>query len=541
MLAGQESERWVSGHLFRAILHWMAHLGRWVWRYDAYLLEIFTGSFLLLMELLLLLSFPSLAWVRFWYLWLWEFWPAPPLGLPALSVFQIFGGFALLGALLVMPPLGVLLIRDGRVQIALWSADPNGQTIKLLRRERAQLAYWRVLAEEENEIDRHWRRLWRGRQPPDDDALSAPRPLRKYAGPASFAYVTLSAYLGIPPASLHYEDEITSTMPPQAEKPSSEVPESPGAPYQVLLFGSARIQIVGETCVEVVIKSWRQRALLAYLALVAREKETQWEHLVNRLYEKDGEGIDKERLQEDLYSDVKALRRLVRERCDQAGIPYIDPIEVSGRGRGARYRLAQAYQLVDLARFDRLMERLERIRQTSTHTDDLLDLRAEYRAVLAAYAGGLLGQQVRENRIGTWATPYYLDYRNKYHRLLHDLAEYEHRLSAKEQGEERKASLLRAVKLYEECALQAAPTQQIERKEGYLSEHALRECFLIYGELGDRASAQHLKSVYSRTMKRRFSDWELQPETEKVFEAITHVKDIGNYPIKIEDLPPQQG
>ncbi len=545
-LQGQESERCVSGYLFHEMAHRVAALEQWAWRYYAYLVAIFAGVFLLVAECLLLLSFLTLGWVRYWYLWLWAFWPAVHLGLPALSAFQMLEGFGMLCALLVMPPLGLLLIREGRVQIALWSADPNGQAMKLLQRQRAELAYLRVLAEQENDIDHSWRHLWRGTLLPDDANTKA---LRKYAGPVSFAYVTLSTYLGIPPASLNYGDEpvsaapaqeIASTALPQEETQHSDAPETPCSPYQVFFFGQARMRVVGKKCAEISIKSWRQRALLAYLGLIAREKETQWEHLANSIYEEDFKEGNNQRLQESLYSDVKALRKLVRDACSQARIPYIDPIEVTGRGRGARYRLAEAYEIVDLARFDHLVERMDQIKQASPMTEDVWGLRAEYQAVLTAYANGLLGQQIRENRIGKWANSYYHDYRNKYHRLLHDLAEYEYRVSATQQGEERKASLWQAVKLYEECALQTAPTQQPERKEGQVSEHALRQCFLIYGELRDLAEVQHLKSHYFRTMKRRFSDWEPEPETEKVFEAVTQAKERDIYIIKIEEFPPQQ-
>jgi hypothetical protein len=131
---------------------------------------------------------------------------------------------------------------------------------------------------------------------------------------------------------------------------------------------------------------------------------------------------------------------------------------------------------------------------------------AKEEEMLSTVAEGFLGPQRRDKRVGKWATAYAQRYRMMYHRLLLDLAAYEFGLSAAQQEEDRHASIQAAAKLYEQSAVLTAPVKKEEIEQGEqtrLSEHALRQCLICYGKLGNLISVRHTYHHYVKTMQNR--------------------------------------
>jgi hypothetical protein len=268
------------------------------------------------------------------------------------------------------------------------------------------------------------------------------------------------------------------------------------------------------------------RELLAYLALPAREKDTSWDQVADHAYKAYTSKDDADKLQEMLHNDVKSLRKAVQDKCAEAGVDYINPIEVTGHGKGACYRLAEAYQVVDLARYEDLIERVEHLQQVPLLPEDHRAFRKDYEEILAMIKKGFLGPHQPDRHVSNWwVTPYKHRYRMRYHRLLLDLAAYEFGLSAtQEEEEDRRASIQAAASLYAQSAVLTAPVdeEEIERGEQTrLSEHALRQGLICYGKLADLISVHQTYQHYLKTMKKRFSGYRPEPLTREVYEQIT--------------------
>jgi DNA-binding SARP family transcriptional activator len=97
-----------------------------------------------------------------------------------------------------------------------------------------------------------------------------------------------------------------------------------------------------------------------------------------------------------------------------------------------------------------------------------------------------------------------------------------------QQGEAQKASFKRAVDLYEQYVLAtSALLSEKVRSEGQtlLSEHALRQCMLISGLLGDVSSARRVYAQFVKTVTRRLRDWQPEPQTVQMYEEVTRASE----------------
>ena len=341
-------------------------------------------------------------------------------------------------------------------------------------------------------------------------------PISRFAGVWSFFYVTLSNYLRIPLAPAE-EQEHTSQ---QASLPTASEAGPAVATYTVTLFRKPRLLVKGTKTVEVPL-TLRQQEDLAYLGTVAREKKCSRDDLIAAIHEKRDEQRKVNSHRDALDYDVRVLRRSVEAACQQAEVPYCDPVEVTGRGPGAFYRLASAYEVTDLAQFERMVERIAQLKRDPQAGQDVQEVRNSYESVLASYGEGFVGQQIQKEQIGSWARVSYRQYRSQYHELLWNVAEYEYVRSQVQQGEEKNASLRQAAKLYEQCAQLTAPTRE-ELQQGNaapLSEHALRQCLTVYGLLIDLSLVQLTYYHYLKTMQRRYRAWLPEPQTVRVFET----------------------
>jgi hypothetical protein len=495
-----------------------------------YVLEIGIAVFVLFNELALLVSFLDKPFLGNWLLLcLWAFSPALPVPIHPLPASVFWGMFLMLLMLVILPGVAVYLVRDGIFSMLAWSRDPNGQALKQMQRERVHLAYLRVKALEENEQNYY---LKYGTFPPSSSAYSPT--ISKYAGPWSFYYVTLSNYLRLPPPAPKQRRRETSSMVDmtstleEAQKPIASFPAHVQVAYALFVFGGVRFLLRGAKTVEVAVKSFRVRELLAYLALPAREKGRIRDDIVNAIHEDhalrddddpDGNALKKAR---DAFAyDVKALGKLLQQACREADLLYIDPVE-SDRGAGAFHRLADAYVVEDVTRLTRLEEQLTTMKKTSVTPLALEAFRADYTEVLELYEDGLLGRELRQ-RAAPWYKPYYTHYQEIYQQVLQGLAEYELGLGCEQQGEERKASLRQAASLYEQCAFLTAPSGAELEQGSYapLSEHALRQCLRAYGLLGDLSSAHQVYHQYLKTLKRKFRSWHPDPQTVQIFQEVT--------------------
>src|SRR5690242_17998504 len=233
---------------FRTGLAWGKDAVAWMWRYLVYLFELFVALILISDELSLLISAAETLSRISGYPWhcLLPLSPSfcamsAPLSWPGLLL--LVGYLILILTLLVAFPLvAFLLARDGIGRIRAWSRDPNRQSLLELRRERAQLAYLLVLAQEENEYASYWK----------DGSFTSTQvpgthPISRFAGPWSFCYVTLSNYLRLPPGPTEERENV----PQQAAVPASPVAGTVTPSYTVTLLSKPRLRVKGTKTVEV--------------------------------------------------------------------------------------------------------------------------------------------------------------------------------------------------------------------------------------------------------------------------------------------------
>jgi hypothetical protein len=355
----------------------------------------------------------------------------------------------------------------------------------------------------------------------------------------SFYYVFLSNYLALPPEpTIELGSGESYTLPTprrEASRASSsqntEEHAQAHSPYAVLLLGGVRFRLRGTEAKEVPIKSQRVRETLAYLAVSDRERGCNRDEIVGAIHEKheigDEETADIDEADyfkkgcEAFAYDVKVLRNLLREPCQQVQLPYVNPVEAD-RGNGAFHRLAEAYVVEDITRLEHLVEDLAARKQRAGQVTDLEAFRKEYTTVLSLYGDGFLGLQMRK-LARRWVRAHATRYQEMYHGLLWDLAEYEHTIGQSQQGEEHKTSFRQAADLYERCAFLTAPsTDELEQgSSSPLSEQALRHSLSLYGLLGNRTNAHHTYHRYVKLLRRKSREWRPDPQTVQVFEEAT--------------------
>lgn len=499
---------------FHAGFTWGKNAVAWVGRNAVYLFEIFVGVIVISGEQSLLSSAGETFMRLSGYPWRCLL-PLSPslcavsaplswLGLLLLVVYLIL----ILVGLVAFPLAAFLIARDGVGRIRAWSRDPNRQAMLQLRRQRAELALLLVNAQEENEYASYW-------EENSFTSTQAPgtHPISRFAGIWPFYYVTLSNYLRLPPAPT----EEHGNGPHQA---AAATPEK--AAYIVRLFSKPRLWVEGTKTVEVPL-TLRQQEVMSYLGTVGREKGCSGETIIAAVHERRVAQRKVTSHRDALDYDVREIRRSVEAACQRVEVPYINPVDVSGRGPGTFYHLALAYEVMDITQFDRLVERMEQLKHEPHLVKNMQEFRKTYESMLTSYGSGFLGQQVQEKYTGPWAVAYYFQYQSKYHQLLWNIAEYEYTRSQEQQGEEKKASLRQAVKLYEQCALLTAPTRKEDLQQGdlaRLSEHALRQALMMYRLLDDLSLARQFYYHYIRTLQRRSRGWQPEPQTVQVFDAV---------------------
>ncbi|SRR5581483_9651042 len=505
--------------------------------YGAYVLEIVVAVIMLLTELRLLITFLEKPLGDWLLLCLWAFAPSIRFPIQPLPLSAFWDMFVLILGLIVFPLVMMQLGRDAIVQMMAWARDPNGQTLRQLRRQRARLADLQVKALEENEQNYY---LKHGSFP----FANSPEPpsISKYAGFWSFYYVTLSNYLGLPPQPIEkrqQEEEETTidvdTLTNEqrqdiADEQRQDIADSPDqihlvrTPYALLLFGDVRWLLKGsKKLVEALIEQIRARETLAYFALPARETNHTREQIINAVHNAHAsdEEADFKKLHDQFTYDAKVLRQRLEDKCEEAGLAYIDPI-VAPHGRKAINHLDDAYVAVDVVNLERMEKKMALLKEMPQAPLDLERFRKEYEeAVLNLPHEGLFGHLLRKE-FALWHKTYYVRYRNMHHHLLWDLAEYEYALSQSQHGEEKSASLRQAATLYERCAFLTAPTRE-ELKQGLrgrLSEQALRQCMMAYRDLENISAVYHIHSLYEKSLRARYTGWREEPETAHVFDEI---------------------
>jgi hypothetical protein len=521
LLARKKHAMHLFGQVLRTLWAWISGLFQQVNRYLAHgFIEIFTGVAVLIMVLpsiLLTLLNPRLL-IRWMGICLWALLPTIRFEAKPFTPVS-FWGLGIAGLLLLaLIPTALYLIRKGIIDSMMWSVDPNRLSLLQLQHERVHLAYLRVQALEENERLYYWRH--RRFADPEE-----PLVISKYAGPMSFYYVTLSNYLSLPPESAIEQDSSGNPALPAPWREASRAPSNQNtgeqaqthSPYAVLLLGGVRFRLRGTEVLEVPIKSQRVRETLAYLAVSDRERGCNRDEIVEAIHEKDEADSFKKGCDAYAY-DVSVLRGLLKEACQQVQLPYVDPVKAD-RGNKAFHRLTKEYVVEDIARLERLAEDLAARRQYADQATDLETFRKEYTTVLSLYCDGFLGLQTRKDA-RRWVRAYFVRYQDLYHGLLWNLAEYEYAIGQSQQGEERKTSFRQAADLYERCAFLTAPSRDDLERGMYspLSEQALRQCFRLYGLLGDQTNLHSAYDSYVKLLKSKSKKWRLDPQTVQTYE-----------------------
>jgi hypothetical protein len=522
-----ESEICVLRLFVLKMFAWIAGLPGRISRNYVYFVQMVTILCLFFAELLLFGNFVLDQGLR---LCLWALLPTYRLAPHVKHVPEGISWF------LVVFPLGLVIIpriaisrwKSLFVDLLVWDRHPDQHNPYFRRRDTALLNFLRAEARLEQRRNHDWKRLTRGAGEAVTSEEAMPLTISKDAGWWSFLYVTLSNFMGMAPApgeSIEDEMMTVSALPthtaPQTTNPQAWVPP----PYGLCLLGTVIFRI-GQ--LQGHVRNPRQQELLAYLAQAARERPVVWTNVVTASYGVHLSEEDPEVLRKKLDDDVKALRKLFERLCRQAGLPYINPIQVDGHGRGSTYRLADAYVVADIRRMEWLVEQLRRIKQGEVDHIDLQIFREECDAVRQSYAEGFLGQQRREKMTGEWVDAYYIRYRTMYQQLLLDSADYEYAVGKTQQDEERKVSFKRAVDLYEQYVLvTSALLSEKVRPEGQtlLNEHALRQCMTISGLLGDVSSARRVYAQFVKTVTRRLRDWQPEPQTVQVYEEVTRASE----------------
>jgi len=299
-------------------------------------------------------------------------------------------------------------------------------------------------------------------------------------------------------------------------------------PLAIFVFGEVHGVITGKKEVVVSIKNARQRKLLAFLATVARELKVDWEFIVNKIYDtKDGK--DPAALRKLLDDDIKAIRDAFKAAFVKAGLPYVNPIFVDGKGDNVPKRLADPYQVVDLNSLEEIAQQVVRVKREGP--GGIRAVRGVYSEVLQSVAQGFIGRQVRDinaDLIDSWETEYVERYHQKYVRLLQDCTECEGALGERLSGEEQRVCYWQAAHLYKQLAFEQRPVELVRvnsQSLATLSEHALRQSMKFFGRLNDVLAIEQTFSEYRNKMRQISSDWQANNQTLELIHEI--VKDVS--------------
>jgi hypothetical protein len=444
-------------------------------------------------------------------------------------------------------------------EVVLCVKYPDERYVYLKANMEALVDHLKVLALSENKrirITRHQETMHLPMNPSDE--LSESASSLKIVGPISWLYIRLSAYL-LPQPSLSngeatpnlsmatktdnqqvVEGSIAvvnstpietkssivekgllqeSTPVVQAEHLHQELATLPVECYRdIYILGALRVEIgkVGEKSWTIIIKSKTQRLLFAYI--VTADKLITWENIEVDVYEpilKDKNTVQRRRR---LEKDARHLRDLFRKASEQAGLLYIDPIIVEGKGPGATWHLAAEYQLKDIAMLKDLQKAIETIKMGKAV--NIQSLRVIADNIVMSYEH-FLASDLDKNEILNWALKPYHMFREMYREIVWDIAKIEHEYGLKldQHTDESKVALKRAAMFWEKYAFKFMPQSVRELgREGKarLSESALKEAMSLYLGVGDEQSAQHVYHSYNDFMRRRFPGFEPDSKTIEI-------------------------
>lgn len=424
----------------------------------------------------------------------------------------------------------------------------------------ALLAYLKVIARFENERIR----IVRGHETislnmhPQSEPSEASTNTLELVGPISWLYMRLSAYL-FPPLSpskgevtpssslttktenhqvLAGDIDVANTTPieskssivekellqkssavAQAEQLNQELAALP-VEYKrdIYILGSLKVEVgkEGEKSRAIIIKSETQRDLFAYIATA--NKPITWENIDIDVYEPILSDKNTEQRKRRLEKDARHLRDLFRKASEQAGIPYIDPIIVEGKGPGAIWHLAADYQVKDITMLILLHGEIKAIKMGKAV--DIQSLRELTDDVVMSY-NHFLASELYKKEVINWAIEPYQLYREMFREIVWDLAkiEYEYGMRPEQHPEESKISFKRAALLWEKYAFIFIPqsNKELMRKgKARLSELALQEAMKMYLHAGDEQSAHRIFHSYTDLMKRRFPNFEPDSKTIEI-------------------------
>lgn len=440
-----------------------------------------------------------------------------------------------------------------------WKRFSHARQLRRYKSMRQQLAYLYMLARFENE------RIWSLRRPRklqtgaagSDSLFTFAEPLGtiQAVGPFSWFYLRLSNYL-FPPAFpeqartiARYVQQMNAPGPtytepvednqrqPLEEEESQDQQgvlqverdekQRSGCLYlftpQVNLFLGTNEQI------PLRIKSSRQLELLIYLAVKTGQEVIQWDDIVANVFEWRYPGKNVEELHEKLHKDAAQLRELFEKALRKAGLPYADPIPTEGRGLHTIWRLADAYEAVDLIALETFYrQELEAIRKG--REIDLQRFRDLCETVVGYYQNGFLTGLLRKAQVGDWAKKCHSQYREMYWRILWEAAEYEYTLGKSAQREEQHRWFSQAAQLYQRYALETASATPVGQ-EGptQLGEYTFGQAMHLYHLTGNHHSARRVHHEYIARIKRRFPDWKPEPQTEQIWREITQEEGKAYY------------
>jgi len=513
---------------FRQQWFWLVGGVQWIWKQYAYLCEIVTALFVMLCELMLFTNaFQSPHALTRWYEWfctfVWAMAPAyhlPAQSLPPALFWEMFI-FPL--GLVILPWIASALIRNARLEMTAWKYAPEQRLAYSIQRDRTLLSHLYVIAQFENTPRNYWGQRKAVEEGTPLFSPLAQAPISKYAGPFSFAYVTLSNYLSLSPwapeSNVVEGSLATPALVPATERQAAphSLPEpSVAVCVEIFLFGPVRVRLVGADGQEMIIEKPRLAELLAYLAMQTRGQTIRAETIVTYLYYKEeSEEKDIRQLYYLLNNDIGELRDLFKGLFQQVGLPYRDPFPTQGRGKQARRSLSESYAITDVTRLETAARQLVEAKQQDS--TDVQALREAYEKALQSYGDGFLEPLRREAYAGSWTDQYHEDYQVMYHQLLWDAAEYEQAQGENTTTEAPQDCFRRSVQLYRDYAVATMP--------GLASERGLQHSMTIAGKMGEKQLADRMYCEYIETLKRSFHRKLIDPNTTKVWEEM--VKNVS--------------
>lgn len=436
-----------------------------------------------------------------------------------------------------------------------WKHFSHLRQLRIYKSTRQQLAYLYMLALFENEqVQRLRQRKYQQAGDSEDDpafTFAASTSTIQPVGPFSWFYLKLSNYLF--PPTFPAQARAIATYVRQVSNPSSYtiVDHSPlqtsvegdsqrkqftlqaepvekkrcGCIYVYTLY--PQIYLGEGKQIPLRIKVPRQLELLLCLATYARQQTTYGDDLVNCVYEWRYSEENKEQLQKKLHKDAAKLRKIFEVASQKAGLPYVDPITVEGRGQHAIWRLSEVYEVEDLVALETFYQRELEVAKKGREVN-LQRFRDLYDMVISYYHGGFLVRLLHQEQVGEWAQKLQSRYHKMYRQILWDVAEYERILGMGEQPEEQRDCFKRAAQLYEQYAFEIFHRPQklkVQEEHGQMSEYALQQSMLLYHWAGEDQAAYRVRYEYFKMMRRRFQGWTPQPQTEQAWKEVTQEGD----------------